>query len=263
MQPAKPLFPWMGGKYKLAKRICQLFPGHTCYVELFAGAANLLLAKQPAKAEVLNDINSDLTNLFRIVRFHPRALITELATTTHSRQEFQDATNYPGQTDIQRAARTLLIYKASFGGQGGAKSQPTFGYGTTGRAHFRRSIHAAIRRIHRRLDGVCIENLDYADCIQRYDRKHTLFYCDPPYLETAGYQTDFTIEDHQLLASTLAKIKGKFLLSINDHKEIRKLYQGFPRLKVTTKYSITRDKKAAVTDRPELAIANFPLPRRL
>jgi len=114
----------------------------------------------------------------------------------------------------------------------------------------------------KRLDGVFIEHLDFADCISRYDRPHALFYCDPPYLETAGYGSPFDLARHRQLADLLKKIKGQFMLSINDHTKIRELYKGFPRLKVKVKYTVARDKRAAEKDRAELVIANFPLPRR-
>lgn len=72
----------------------------------------------------------------------------------------------------------------------------------------------------------------------------------------------FVFDEHQRLASALKNLKGKFLLSINDHPKIRKLYQGLPRLKVKVKYSIARDKSNAARDRAELIIANYSLPRR-
>lgn len=67
---SKPIIPWMGGKSRLAKDILPLFPQHTCYVEPFAGAAALFFKKEPSKAEVLNDVNGDLVNLYRVVKHH-------------------------------------------------------------------------------------------------------------------------------------------------------------------------------------------------
>jgi len=244
----------------MAKRLSQLLPEHRCYVEVFSGAANLLFAKEKSKTEVINDINADLTNLFRVVRFHRREFIREIRLSLHSRKTFEDFKKQPGLTDIQRAARTWFILKTAFGGRGGDDGC-TFGYGTTGRARFSRLAMAAITRCHKRLDGVFVENLDYADCIKRYDRKHTVFYCDPPYLETHGYKAPFDLEDHKRLAKSLRSIKGKFMLSINDHPDIRKLYKGLPLLKVKVKYSVARVKTASARDRSELVIANHPLPK--
>jgi hypothetical protein len=67
---AKPLIPWVGGKRRLAQFILSTFPEHTCYVEPFCGAAALFFLKPPVKGEVLNDINSDLVGLYRVVTHH-------------------------------------------------------------------------------------------------------------------------------------------------------------------------------------------------
>lgn len=254
-------FPWMGGKSKAAKRLSELLPEHTCYVEVFAGAANLLFAKEPSRTEVINDINAELINLFRIARWHPREFINELSLVLHSRKDFADYRNQPGLTDIQRATRSWFVMKTAFGGKGGT-SHPDFGYGTSGKSRLRRTAFTAIRRCHKRLDGVFIENVDFTECIQRYDRPHTVFYCDPPYVKTAGFKASFSLDDHQRLAESLRAIKGKFLLSINDHTLIRRLYKGLPRLRVNVRYSVARDKSPKARDRTELVIANYPLPKR-
>lgn len=245
----------------MAKMLAALLPHHQCYVEVFAGAANLLFIKSPSKVEVINDLNSELATLFRIVRYHPREFTKELILTTQNRKDFSDYRKQPGLTDIQRAARTFYIIKTAFGGKGGT-THPAFGYGTTGRAHFRRSVFSHIRRCHKRLDGVYVENLDFEDCVHRYDRPDTFFYCDPPYLSGADYKIRFTFDDHKRLAAVLKSIRGKFLLSINNHKSIRDLYKGLPLLKVKVRYSISRDKSPKARDRTELLIANYPLPKR-
>jgi DNA adenine methylase len=251
----------MGGKARLARRLARLLPEHKCYVEVFAGAANLLFAKEPSDIEVLNDIDGRLVNLFRVVRCHPREFIAELALATHSRRQFTDYRKQPGLTDIQRAVRFWVILRTAFGGKGGT-SHPDFGYGTTKKASLRRSAFAAIRRCHKRLDAVYIENLDFVDCIRRYDRPHTAFYLDPPYLDTAGFTAPFTHEDHQRLAAAVTTVKGKFLLSINDHAAIRRMYRGFASRKVPVKYSVSRDKTSKARSRTELLIANYPLPKQ-
>ncbi|MBL7215524.1 MAG: DNA adenine methylase [Phycisphaerae bacterium] len=255
-------FPWMGGKTKLAKQIVALIPDHTCYVEVFAGAANILFAKPRSKSEVLNDINAELITLFRVVKYHRREFLHELRFVTHSRKEFSDFRAQPGLTDIQRAARYYMILKTAFGGKG-ATADCHFGYGTTGRGRFNRTSMAAIYACHKRLNGVIIENADFPDCIRRYDRKHTFFYCDPPYYETAGYAAEFGLTEQKQLAKVLKTVKGGFLLSINNHPTIRKLYQGMTIRKIETRYTVSRDKTAAAQSRGELLIANYPLPRRI
>jgi len=223
-------FRWKGGKSAVAGRLAKLLPEHTCYVEVFAGAANLLFKKQPSKVEVLNDINSELINLFRIVRWHPREFIRELQFIAHSREEFTDYIEQPGLTDVQRAARSWLRIKTAFGGKGGEK-HCAFGYGPSGRAQLKRTAFGTIRQCHKRLNGVYIENADFEEIIKRYDRPYTVFFCDPPYLGTSGYKDSFTNDDHRRLAETLKGLQGKFLLTINDCQAARKLYVEFSVLK--------------------------------
>lgn len=70
-QQTLPIIPWMGGKRRLAKHLLPMFPEHSCYVELFSGGAALFFMRPtPAKVEVLNDINGQLINLYRVVQHH-------------------------------------------------------------------------------------------------------------------------------------------------------------------------------------------------
>jgi len=255
------LFPWLGGKSRQAARLCRLLPDHACYVEVFFGAGSVFFTKPRAKVEVINDIDARLVNLFRIARAHPRELIRQLRFQTAGRRDFDDYKAQPGLTDIQRAARTWFILKCAFGGTGG-KSSATFGYAATGFRGLRRASFGVLLRCHRRLDGVYIENLDFADLIARYDRSHTLFFCDPPYWQTADYGISFEWPDHQRLAKALRSIKGRFLLTINDHPDIRTLYRGLVIRKVSVSYSVARDKRPSARNRTELIIANYPLPRQ-
>ena len=65
---AKPIIAWMGGKRRLAKHILPLFPKHSCYIEPFAGGAALFFMKKPSEVEVLNDVNGELINMYRVVK---------------------------------------------------------------------------------------------------------------------------------------------------------------------------------------------------
>lgn len=107
-QKPLPLFKWMGGKRQLAKHLIPMFPEHTCYVELFAGGAALFFMRpKPAKSEVLNDINGDIVNLYRVVQYHFDEFVRQFEWALTSREEFVrlQSMHLDTLTDIQRAAR--------------------------------------------------------------------------------------------------------------------------------------------------------------
>ncbi len=229
----------MGGKSKLAATIIDHLPDHTTYVEPFCGGCAVFFRKPRSKAEILNDADNRLITLLRVMRYHPDELLREVGFLTHSRQEFRDALQQPGVTDIQRAARFLFIVKAAFGSR---LSSPTFGVNKDSKANFNRtSITSLLDAARERLDGVTIENLDFEEAIRRYDSSSTLFYCDPPYIGTAGYACKFTMDDHRRLRAALADVKGRALVSLNDCEVARKLYGDWQMKTLAVTYSVGLD----------------------
>lgn len=215
---------WIGGKKSLRKKILEQFPAEGSferYIEVFGGAGWVLFSKgQHAKMEVYNDVNGQLVNLFRIVKYHPEALQKELDWILMSREQFFNALQaVKGLTDVQQAARFWIAIKESFG-----VDCKSFGVRN-------RDMHNAVALLQEasdRLNKVVIENVDFEQLIKTYDRTGTLFYLDPPYYEAEKYYSDrFNPEDHIRLRDTLGKIKGKLLLSYNDCPKTRELYQGY------------------------------------
>ena len=182
-----PIIPWIGGKRRLAKRIIPMFPEHGCYVEPFCGAAAIYFMKDQAKTEVLNDINGELVNLYRVVKHHLEEFVREFKWALTSRQMFKWLQITPEETltDIQRAARFFYLQKNAFGGK---VSGQTFGTATTSapRLNLLR-LEEDLSLAHLRLSQTFIEHLAWDKCITKHDRPHTLFYCDPPYYGTEGY----------------------------------------------------------------------------
>lgn len=221
-----PVIPWIGGKRRLAKHILPLFPEHECYVEPFAGAGALYFLKAPARAEVLNDINGDLVNLYRVLKHHLEEFLREFKWSLVSRQMFEWAKLAVPETltDIQRAARFYYLQKLSFGGKVEGR---TFGTSTTGgvRLNLMR-IEEELSHAHLRLSQTTIEHLPWAKCIERYDRPHTLFYCDPPYWGTEGYGVAFGLEQYDRLAAFARSMKGRMIVSVNDIPEMHRAFAG-------------------------------------
>lgn len=264
--PTEPAGPWLGGKSRLADTIIDWINSvdHALYAEPFIGMGGVFLRrnKRP-KAEVINDYNGEVCNFFRVVQNHSEAFQAWIRYMVTSRKVFDLYTQVDPNflTDIQRAARFIYILKSGFGGRITSRS---FGVDTTGSGRFDAgSISTSIDNLHRRLSGVTIECLNYSDFIDRYDRPHTLFYLDPPYW---GCEDDygknlFCRADFERLATQLASIKGRFILSLNDVPEVRDIFKAFKIEGVKTTYTIAKGDKAQ--EAAEVLIHNLPeTPRR-
>lgn len=253
---AKPIIPWVGGKRRLVPEILPWFEPHTCYVEPFAGAAALLFNKQPSKVEVLNDINADLVNLYRVVRHHLEEFVRQFKWALTSRKLFQWLQDTPPETltDIQRAARFFYLQRLAFGAKVDGQ---TFGVATTASQALNLTrIEDDLSAAHLRLSRVVVEHMDWEACMKRYDRPHTLFYCDPPYWSTAGYGVDFGLDQYDKLAELLRSMAGKAIVSVNDIPEMRKAFKGLTMRRLTIKYTVGASAKSR-TEKGELLIRNW------
>ncbi len=245
---------WMGGKRRLRSTIINRLPEHTCYTEVFGGAGWVLFGKEPSKAEVYNDIDGDLANLFNIIKTAHRAFIEAFDLILVSRKLFRDFINTDPDdlNEVQRAVRFYYLIKTSFGGKG-----YHFGYSKRDAARLSLlNIDETIKEIHARLKGVYIENESYDKVITRYDGPQTVFYLDPPYYQTATYRFTLTYEDYERLATILAAIEGRFLLSINDHESMREVFSDYNIEEVKVGYSVGRVSESR-RQYGELLISNY------
>ncbi len=253
----KSVLNYQGGKSRLAATIVQKIPEHTCYVEPFCGACWVLFNKEPSTSEVINDRDSELVTFWRVLQNHLEEFLRyyKFAVTSRELFEIETRKDITTLTDIQRAARYFYLQRHSFGGKVEGR---TFGTSTTGGGPLGiTDMEERLLEIHWRMRRVYIENMDACECIKRYDRPHTFFYIDPPYYETAGYAVPFGPNDFQRVRETLAGIKGKFILSLNDHPEVRRIFDGFTIQKVSLKYSIGRSTASREKTRDEVIIQNF------
>lgn len=260
-----PIIPWIGGKRRLAPVIMPLFPDHECYVEPFCGAAALFFLKQESHVEVLNDVNGELVNLYRVVKHHLEEFCRQFKHALISRQiyEWEKMTVPETLTDIQRAARFFYLQRQSFGGRVDGQS---FGYATTSRPRINLlRIEEELSEAHIRLARCYIEHLSWRDCVARYDRPHTLFYCDPPYWQTEGYGVEFGWQHYEALSEAARTIQGTMIISVNDHPDMRRVFAGLPMRDVPITYSVGGAGSAQETS--ELIIGNWkagwPEPRPL
>lgn len=242
----KPLFPWPGGKRRLAKHILPIIEAtpHRTYVEPFAGGAAILFMRDPAPVEVINDLHGELVRLYRCVQHHLEELLRQFKWALVSREMFRWAQlqHTDTLTDIQRAARFYYLQRLAFGGKVSGQhfgTSPT----TAPRINLVR-LEEDLSMAHLRLSRVTIENLPWQEVIRRYDKPETLFFLDPPYWETMGYGNEFGLEEHQQLAQAMTTMEGKALLTINDHPEMRRVYGAMQATPMRTSYTVGGTHKA-------------------
>lgn len=251
-----PIIPWLGGKRRLADKLLSLFPAHECYVEVFCGGAALYFLRQmPAPVEVINDINGELVNLYRVVQHHLEEFVRQFKWAISSRQVFkwQQMAKPETLTDIQRAARFYYLQHHAFGGKVDGQN---YGTATTAPMVNLLRIEENLSAAHLRLASTNVENLPWQECMRRYDRAHTLFYLDPPYWQTEGYGVPFGFENYQEMADIMRRCKGKVMVSINDHPDIRAAFEGHHMMGLDIKYSVANASGRGETSQ-ELVITNW------
>jgi DNA adenine methylase len=225
-----------GSKARIAKRLVELLPEHNNYVEVFGGTAVVLLTKPISPVEVYNDIDGELVNFFTVLRERPDELIARCFLQPYAIDDFRKYRSEPPSDDpVGRAARYMFLVNSAFRFHDFHSN--TFATHIVGR---KKGDSSSIRwsskamrwatkvgkliAVAIRLRGVIIENRDFEEIIDIYDRPETVFFCDPPYTQGV-FSWDFS--EHLRLARCLKGIKGKFLLTIDDSPLSRQLYKDF------------------------------------
>ncbi len=255
----KSFLAYMGGKSLLTDKIIPRIPEHQCFVEVFAGAAWLLFRKNEhiSHVEVINDINLDLVTLYRVIKHHLEEFIRYFRWVLIARDEFDrlKAENPESLTDIQRSARFYYLLKSGYASR---IKNPSFSSAATSKPRLNLlRIEEELSAVHLRLARVYVENKPYREMIEKFDAPDTFMYLDPPYYGCEDYYGGgiFSREDFERLRDLLLPLKGKFMLSINDVPEIRRLFKDFRVETVATSYSAAgANKKKRVT---ELLISNY------
>ncbi len=248
-------FAWPGGKRCLLKTLQSRIPVHTVYVEVFAGSAKLLFAKEPSKAEVMNDLNGDVTNFFRVAKHRAAELAELLEQEVVHPQRFRDLANDTSADELSRALRFAYRTWYSYGAKGEHFAAASLVESLRGQT--RRpldTIRELLTVTAERLRRVRIEQRDFADLIRRFDSPSTFFYLDPPYVhfQPIGRYDALSAGRREELFAVLAQIRGTFLMSFDNCSEVRELAaaHGMRVELVETRYGIgsTKASRATLTE---------------
>ena len=221
----RPALRYHGGKWRIANWLIGHMPAHRTYVEPYGGAASVLLRKARVYAEVYNDLDEEVVNLFSVLRDPADAerLQRMCELTPYARREFERA--YEVSEDPLERARRLLVRSFMGHGSSGVRKHRTGFRSNHTRSHTTPASDwmgwpAAIAAISARLRGVIIECRPAPDIIARFDATETLFYVDPPYLFGTrsqkrkgndlyhGYRHELTDDQHVALLAQLREIRG-------------------------------------------------------
>jgi DNA adenine methylase len=239
----RPLLRYHGGKWRIAPWIISYIPVHKIYVELFGGGGSILLRKPRSDAELYNDLDGEIVNLFKIVRDRGDELREKLFLTPFSREEFILAYE-PSDDPLEQARRTVARSYMGFGSASATEGKSTKGNNplTGFRSNTKRkggtpardwmNYPDALMGIIERLQGITIENKNALDIIPTHDSNETVFYADPPYLPSVrdygnDYRYEMREEEHIQLAEKLNQVKGAVLISGYRSDLYDELYKGW------------------------------------
>lgn len=217
-------FAYPGGKSKSLKNILPHLPYKNTYVEPFGGSGAVLLGRRPSKLEIYNDRYGGVVAFYRCIAdpVKYKELEDRCYATIHSREDFifcKSTWDQPHLDDIERAYRWYYMMVSSFGSLGRNWARATRSKNQSA-GKIRDRVNEFID-LHRRLKYVQIENLDWTLCIKDYDSTDTVYYLDPPYLETntGTYKvTEFTHQDHVDLLEMVMDCKGYVAISSYENE---------------------------------------------
>lgn len=230
-KPIRPILRWHGGKWLLAPWIIENFPPHQVYTEVYGGAGYVLIRKSRSYAEVYNDMDGDVINLFRVIQDEKKSgkLINKLKSTPFARDEYALALESDTAINEVEKARRLIIRSFMGFGSNASNSAVKSGFransnrsGSTP-AHDWNNYPDALPAIVDRFKGVIIENRPAVQILKQHDSLNTLHYVDPPYVHSTrcnstttpnkGYKFEMTNDDHRELSDVLYDLDGMVILS--------------------------------------------------
>jgi len=220
----KPVIRYPGAKWRLAQWIISHFPPHTTYLEPYVGSGAVILNKPRSHCETINDIDGDITNLFKVIRENTEELAKMIYMTPWSRQEYNLSYEKTG-IELEDARRFLVRLWMAHGTRTNTKTgwrSDVQGKQGSSVAKVWTKLPDRILKVAERLRGVQIENQTDLEVIGRYKFKEVLIYADPPYLlytrSQKMYANEMTEQQHILLLDALDDHPGPVILSGYDNE---------------------------------------------
>ena len=252
-----PILKWVGGKRQLLSEIIPLIPEkYSTYVEPFVGGGAVFFELQPKKA-IINDMNSELINVYRVIRDKSDELIEILEThaANHNEDYFYKIRSldreegYNELDDVTKAARIIYLNKTCYNGlyrvNASGQFNTPFGRYKNPKIVDSITIKAMSKYLKRKSIRIC--EGDYKQVLKTL-RKPAFVYLDPPYqpLSASSSFTSYTgegfsFEDQKELKVECDKLRKKgisFVQSNSDCPEIRELYSDYKIITVKAKRNI-------------------------
>ncbi len=232
----KSLFNWVGGKSRVCKRICSLFPPHTVYVEPYFGAGSVFFHKSPVRVEVLNDLDKDVYNFYSVLR--NKELVSELLDliefTPYCRDLYKESSSILDKETSPVLKAWAFYVRVTQGYGARLKDNHTWCCGpSVSRAKVVIEQKSRLMEAHHRLMGAYIENKNALEVLKAWDTPDTLFYLDPPYslskrTQTRLYCTESPDSHHVDLVDIVRNLKGYVFINGYNTDEYESL--GWPKL---------------------------------
>lgn len=232
----KSLIKLIGAKSKSRDLIYKYFPSsYDYYIEPFMGSCTVTIGRPPTEVEILGDISKYNTNFYKTVRDNPFDLYPKVQEHLEDLDKdkwlaIRDSLNDPNLDGVDLAAAYYIVNKASmnaivrFNKKG--KCNSSYCGQTTGRGWM---TWEWLWNVHKRILNTTFVNQDWKETMEMANYENSFAYLDPPYYEvfTMYDKERFNKEDHADMVEYLKTFKGKWLVSLNDHPEVRELYRDF------------------------------------
>lgn len=256
---------YYGGKKSMLNIILPMIPAHSIYCEPFFGGGAVFFAKMPVSVEIINDINGNVVNFYRIMQNNFTELQKEIRCTLHSRTLYNQAKdiyrNPSMYSEIKRAWAFWTLANQGFGGAMNSSWSYDNGSNSVPKKLQRKRTNFTIQYAAR-LETTQIESIDAVRLIRLRDSENTFFYCDPPYFNAnMGHYSGYTEDNYKNLLTALAEINGRFLLSSYPSLLLSQYIAqyGWHSIEIQRTINIKNKSISFSKTKTEVLTANYPL----